>query len=272
MSDIDFSKIYSFSKLGLFKTCPQQYYFNYLDPEVAPRKKEFMKPRDYKTRGSAVHDAITLFYHLPPKKRTFEKLKECLKKSWFAEKDPHKSMPLGKIGGFRDINHERETYKESLIFLKNFFEMVDKEPNFFFLPTENIKNSFCDYQEMITPIEENISISGKFDRVDKIDNDSLRVIDFKTSRNNNSDYFQLEFYKLLAELNFKKRVSTVSFYYLRNKKIKDFNVKKVEKKEIKDKVLKKVNKIRNTKEFNPNPSRLCNHCDFKEICPVFKKS
>ena len=69
MADSDFSKVYSVSKLELFEKCKKHYYFNYLDPEIAPIKKQFLKPRDYKTKGSAVHGAITLYYHLPKEKR-----------------------------------------------------------------------------------------------------------------------------------------------------------------------------------------------------------
>ncbi len=268
MSDINFSKIFSFSKLKLFDKCKKQYYFNYLDKEIAPIKKELKKPRDYKTKGSAVHDAITLFYYLPEKERTFKNLKECLKKAWFSEKNPDKKPPLGELGGFSDLNHERKTYKESLELLGNFFKMSDSNPSLFLLPTEKIKDSFCDYEDLITSLNNNFSISGKFDRIDKLEDNSLKIIDFKTSKNN-QDFFQLKFYKLLAELNFKKKVKKVAFYYLRNKKIKKFDVSDTGKQKIKKGVLSKIRKIKSSKKFPPQPSRLCDYCDFREVCPVF---
>jgi hypothetical protein len=125
----DFSKIYSYSKLELFNKCQQQYYFNYLDPVIAPIKKQFIKPRDYKTKGSAVHGAITLFYYLPFKARTFDNLKKCLKQAWFSEVDPEKKAPLGSLGGFKDIDHERKTYLDSLKLLSNFFKIEKKDPS-----------------------------------------------------------------------------------------------------------------------------------------------
>jgi len=269
MADYDFSKIYSYSKLELFDKCKQQYYFNYLDPEIAPIKKQFLKPRDYNTKGSAVHNAITLFYYLPKKERTFENLKKCLKKSWFSEKDIFKKPPLDKLGGFRNLNHERKTYRESLELLLNFFNLEKEEPNLFFIPAKTIKDSFSDYEKMIKPLDKSSFISGKFDRIDKLNNNKLRVVDFKTGRNG-SNFFQLEFYKLLAELNFNKEVSQVSFYCLFSSRIKDFDVSKIRIKDIKEKVLERIGKIREAKKFPPNPNRLCNYCDFKEICPAFK--
>jgi len=269
MGKIDFSKIYSYSKLELFNKCKQQYYFNYLDPVIAPIKKQFIKSRDYKTKGSAVHGAITLFYYLPVQARTFDNLKKCLKQAWFSEIDPEKEPPLAEVGGFKDINHERETYLDSLKLLSNFFKIEKKKPSLFYTPIKNIRYSFEDYEKMIKPIDSQHSISGKFDRIDKIENNGLEIIDFKTGKTRNG-ISQLEFYKLLAELNFNKKISKVSYYYLNDKKIKSFDVSQVDNNKIKNKILEKINIIEKTEKFSPSPSRLCNHCDFKEICPVFK--
>lgn len=265
MKDHDFSKIYSVSKLELFEKCKKQYYFNYLDPEIAPIKKELVKPRDYKTKGSAVHGAITLFYHLKEKERTSKNLKKCLEEAWFSEKDICKKPPLGDLGGFKDIDHERNVYRECLNMLSNFLETEKNAPNLFYVPTKNIRESFSDYEEMIKPINKDILISGKFDRIDKLDNNNLMVVDFKTGKSENG-FFQLEFYKLLAELNFDKRVDKTSYYNLKNRKIKSFDVSNVNIENIKDKILDKVSNIKKEKEFKPNKSRLCSHCDFKEIC------
>lgn len=268
MSSTDFSKIYSYSKLELFEKCKKQYYFNYLDPEVAPIKKQFLRPRDYNTKGQAVHGAITLFYYLPCSKRTFGNLKRCLKKAWYAEKDASKKPPLGEIGGFSDLEHERRTYKESLESLYNFFNLEKQNPDLFFVPVKTIKDSFEDYEKMIRPINTKFLISGKFDRIDRLPNGNLEVIDFKTGKNS-SGFFQLEFYKFLAELNFEKRVDMASFYYLSRNKIKRRDVSSLNSKDIKEKILEKIRVINKTKDFSPSVGRLCFHCDFMEICPAF---
>lgn len=265
----DFSKVYSYSKLGLFEKCKKRYHFNYLDPEIAPIKKQFIKPRDYKTLGQAVHGAITLFYHLPEKERTFDNLKKGLSEAWFSEIEPKQKPPLGEAGGFKNLEHERKVYFDALKLLQNFFSLGDINPDLFYLPTRNIKDSFDDYESLITPFTGEFFISGKFDRIDKLKDGALKIIDFKTGKEN-QDKFQLDFYKLLAELNFAVPVKTLSFYYLGNGKIEEFNVLDIREDEIKDKVLKKIETIEGTKEFPPEPNKLCDHCDFKEICPIFK--
>ncbi|OGZ27408.1 MAG: hypothetical protein A2365_02955 [Candidatus Nealsonbacteria bacterium RIFOXYB1_FULL_40_15] len=264
----DYSKVYSFSKLDTFDKCKQQYSFNYLDPDISPIRKQFFKPRDYTTKGQAVHGAITLFYYYPNKKRTFSNLKKCLKKAWYSEKDASKPPPLGEVGGFKDLLHERKSYKESLILLRNFFNLESQNPNLFYVPVRNIRESFEDYEKMIQPIGGKYLISGKFDRIDETEGGGLKVIDFKTGKSKSSP-FQLEVYKLLAEMNFGRKVEQASFYYLFNKKIKDVNIKGIKSKDIRNKIMEKIKEINKTKEFPAKPGRFCSHCDFREICYAF---
>ncbi|MBU3942582.1 PD-(D/E)XK nuclease family protein [Patescibacteria group bacterium] len=264
----DYSKVYSHSKLDLFKKCKKGFYFNYLDPVIAPIKKQFCKPRDYKTKGSAVHGAITLFYYLPKKKRNFEGLKKCLKEAWFSELDIYRQAPLGLLGGFRDIEHEREVYGDALRQLQNFLEIEeDMKPSLFYNPVKTIRQSFEDYERMIQPLKKKLFISGKFDRIDELENGNLRIVDFKTGKSKNG-IEQLELYKLLAEMNFGKRVDEVSYYYLNDGKIKSYDVANVDIKDIKNKILDKIDVIQKNKVFNTTRTRLCDHCDFKEICPA----
>ncbi|KPJ70473.1 hypothetical protein AMJ51_01750, partial [Microgenomates bacterium DG_75] len=117
---------------------------------------------------------------------------------------------------------------------------------------------------------DNYDISGKFDLITK-DNDGLHVIDFKTSKKEEMDPFQLDFYQLLAELNFDQPVKKASFYFLKSGKKKSFKVKK-EAEEIKNDVLSRIEKIKKTKDFKPKPSKLCQYCLFTSFCPAKKKA
>ncbi len=264
----DYSKVYSHSKLDLFKKCKKQFHFNYLDPVIAPIKKQFCKPRDYKTKGSAVHGAITLFYYLPKRKRNFEGLKQCLKEAWFSELDIYRQAPLGLLGGFRDIEHEREAYGDALRQLQNFLEIEEKmKPALFYNPVKTIRQSFEDYERMIQPIHKKLFISGKFDRIDELKNGNLRIVDFKTGKSK-TGIEQLELYKLLAEMNFGRKVDEVSYHYLNDGKIKSYDVANVDIKDIKNKILDKIDVIQKNKVFNTTRTRLCDHCDFQEICPA----
>lgn len=100
---VDYSKIYSPSKLDMFAKCPKSYYFYYLDPIYSQMENELKRqPQNiwkFHTLGKAVHNAITLFYHLPLEERTEERLLKNLKETWLSEAQWNKKPPLGKGGG-----------------------------------------------------------------------------------------------------------------------------------------------------------------------------
>jgi CRISPR/Cas system-associated exonuclease Cas4 (RecB family) len=273
MKDIDFSKIYSVSRLNLFDQCPKAYHFSYLDPVYSKMKAKLRKDPDnifpFNTLGRAVHDALTLFFHLE-KEKDLKNLKDQFKLAWRAEAMPNKLPPPGKWGGFSSLEEERQYYKDGLSMLVNFYKNFDLSFDIFYLPTKNVLKSIEDYKKLIKPISKNYDISGKFDLVVKL-KDSLGIVDFKTGKSEEKDSFQLRFYKLLAELNFEKSVDKASFYYLKTGNIKEFKLKHISKSAVKDEVLEKIKTINETKEFEPRPSKLCKYCMFKNFCPAKTK-
>jgi len=268
---VDYSKIYSPSKLEMFFKCPKSYHFYYLDPIYSSMKGELKRqPQNiwkFHTLGKAVHNAITLFYHLPLEQRTEEFLKEQLKETWISEVQWNKKPPLGKWGGFKTIEEERAFYRQAILMLKNFFKMAEIEPQIEYLPTKDLERSIEDYFNLITSLNKDYDISGKFDLIIGGENSSLHVIDFKTSEREDADDFQLRFYKVLAEANFKKPVKKASLYFLKTSNKKEFDLEKEETEGIKEEILEKIKQIKATKEFKTRPSKLCKFCLFKNFCP-----
>lgn len=273
-NNLDFSKIYSFSKLDLFVKCPQLYFFSNISPIYSKMKNKLKNyPANifsFNTIGKAVHNAITLYYHLSLKERTSKNLHKCLEQSWFSEAMRFKKMPLGKWGGFKNIEEERIAFKDALIMLSNFQKITDTNFEIEFLPTDDLKNSINDYKALIKPLNEKYDISGKFDLVGN-KSGLLNIIDFKTSKREDVNEFQLRFYKLLAELNFKKPVKSTSFYFLRTGSIKEINIEKTNTEDIKKEVLQSIEKINSTKNFTQNVTKLCKFCIYKTFCPENKK-
>ena len=271
---INYSKIYSPSKLNLFAQCPQEYFFSYIDPVKVKMKADLKKMPKYiypfHTLGKAVHNAITLYYYLPLSQRTEENLMKKLEEAWVSEARWNKKPPLLKWGGFESLERERGVYREAIKMLKNFLKMAEENPTVHYLPTEDFRHSIKDYQDLIIPLNENYDISGKFDLITKNENGSLHIIDFKTAKKEETDPFQLDFYQLLAELNFDQPVEKASFFFLRSGKKKSFKVKK-KAEEIKDDILSRIEKIKRTEEFKPKPSKLCQYCLFAGFCPAKKE-
>jgi len=270
---IDYSKIYSPSKLSMFSQCPKSYHFYYLDPIYSQMKNDLKKLPDniwsFHTLGKAVHNAITLFYHSPPEQRTKEQLKEHLKETWLSEVIWNKKPPLGKWGGFETLEKERESYRQALQMLDNFIELAEIEPEIEYLPTNDFRRSIDDYKNLITTLNEDFAISGKFDLIVK-DDGFLHILDFKTGKKEDNDHFQLKFYKALAEEKFKKPVKKASFYFLRTCNKKEFDLQE-ETERIKEEILEKINQIKLTKNFEPKPDKLCKFCLFKTFCPEKEK-
>jgi len=267
---VDYSKIYSVSKLGMFFECPKSYHFHYLDP-VYSRMKSELKSRPeniwkFHTLGKAVHNAITIFYHSPPEQRTEERLKEYLKGTWQSEVMWNKKPPLEKWGGFETIEEERDSYREAILMLKNFFGIAELEPEIEYLPTRDLRRSMDDYLNLITPLNQDFDISGKFDLITRVNDDSLHIVDFKTGKRKDDD-FQLRFYKVLAEENFKKPVKKASYYFLKLGNKREFDLEEGETESIKEEILRKINQIKATDSFKPKPSKLCKYCLFKTFCP-----
>jgi putative RecB family exonuclease len=271
--DIDFAKIYSYSKLKLFDQCAKAYHFTYVDPVYVRMKGKLRREPEniwpFQTVGKAVHDAITLFLHLPEKRKTKRRLKGRLKLAWQSEAMRRKKPPLGKWGGFKSLEEERVYYKEALKMLLNFYYIFEIKGKIKFLPTGNLLQSIEDYKKLVKPLNSDYDISGRFDLVLE-GKRGLEVVDFKTGKREKKDSFQLDFYRLLGEMNFLKKVRKTSFYYLRSGNVEEFKGDG-EIGEIRDKVLGKIEKIRNEKEFKTKPSKLCAYCLYRNYCPAKKE-
>ncbi len=271
---VDYSKIYSPSRLDAFDKCPKAYHFTYLDPIYSKMKYELKKQPEniwnFQTMGKAIHNAITLFYHSPVGERTRESLKQYLSQTWQSEVMWNKKMPLGKWGGFASLEEEREFYRQALEMLSNFLKIGDPEPEIEYLPTSDFSHSINDYLSLITPLYDDISVSGKFDLITRNDDGSLNIVDFKTGKKEDENQFQLRFYKLLVETKFEKPVKKASFFFLKTGNIKDSAIEQ-DVEIIKEEVLDKINKIKKTEEFITKPGPLCKFCLFKAFCPEKEK-
>lgn len=270
--DIDYSKIYSPSKIEMFERCPKSYHFYYLDPIYSKMKTDLKKMPEnifsFYTLGRAVHNAITLFFHVSEDDRTWENLKNILKDTWTSEFQWNKKPPLGEWGGFKTLNEEKQAYSQALSMLKNFFAIQPKNLKIEYLPTPDLRHSIQDYQKLIKPLTESFYISGKFDLITQNEDETLQIIDFKTGKKEDNNSFQLKFYKVLAEANFQKPINKASFYFLKSGNIKEFDLINQTAEDLKKEIVEKIDLINRTKDFEPKPSKLCKFCLFKNFCPA----
>ena len=112
-------------------------------------------------------------------------------------------------------------------------------------------------------------IKGAIDRVDRLADGSLEIIDYKTGNPKEkleyTDKRQLILYKIFLEEFLNVKVSLLSYYYLEGTYKTSFVAKDKDIEKLRLEVLEEIVQIRQG-NFPPNPTELCKYCDFRGIC------
>ncbi len=247
------------SKINIYLNCKKQYYFEYLDPEIAKIKKQLKKKKPEMELGSFIHDSLTLFFKEPIEKRNWANMAEILKQVW--------QGPRGESYGFKTIEQERDFYNQALKMLKWFIKNENIKPDIFALPVSPPGKSFDDY--ITISFDTDLDLGGKIDRIDKLPNGNLEIIDYKTGKEKD-DNLQLLIYVFLAEKIFEKRVEKVKYIYLKTGNCPSITPEIIDKEKAKEKIITIANEIKIEKDWQPNVSRLCDYCDYIAFCPAKK--
>lgn len=181
----------SYSQLDCFGTCPLKYKYRYLQniPTVMPSVVNF---------GTSIHDTLKDFYeslkkHQPKENDDlFHHLKRIYEKNWIAK-------------GYENRTMQEEQKRIGLQMLKRFYE---KEKDVLQIPA---------FLEKPFTIKINdIVLTGRIDRIDRLSDGTYEVIDYKTgSAEKKLDKdLQLSIYALACKEDLKIKVSKLSFYFL----------------------------------------------------------
>ena len=112
------------------------------------------------------------------------------------------------------------------------------------------------------------TVRGVIDRIDKTKN-GIKLIDYKTGQPKSDLSFeekeQLLIYQLAAKDVFREEVTGLAFYYLDDNSEAEFIGSTSELGKIKEKMIKTINDIKKG-QFPARPSKLCQWCDFFDIC------
>lgn len=232
----------SYTGLRDFLRCPRAYYLKnrYRNPKTGYRIQIASASM---TLGALVHDAIK-WYLQTNRLASKEDVNKKFRNHWLKYR--------GKRGGFKSREEEGEFGKRGLKMLDNFLANVS-----------TLESNLPAYNFLKFRLDEKIILNGKLDFLGELPDGSLHVVDFKTGRQDEEDRIQLHTYAILAESNFQKRVSRISYWYLdRDSSPKEAVLDSLEDKLewLKDKCKQIEQAIKENQWICKEGENLCNEC------------
>jgi putative RecB family exonuclease len=244
------------SRAGDFMQCPLLYRFRVVDrlPEA---------PSPAAVRGTVVHAVLERLFDLPRGDRTLEAARGLLPEQWGRVREE-----APELAALFDGDAEAVTAwlagAEAL--LAKWFQLED--------PTRLEPADRELYVE--TTLDDGLMLRGYVDRVDVAPDGRIRVVDYKTGRAPRESYegkalFQMKFYALCLWRLRGTVPSMLQLVYLGSGEILRYEPEEADllATERKVKALwSAIARAAETGDWRASPSRLCDWCDHKPLCPA----
>lgn len=240
------------SRVSEFTNCPQLYKYRSIDKLPEP-------PSIDAERGTLVHTILhDLFESIAPQ-RTLANAVSLIQSRW-------NSQVASKPELLNFVTNEKEWFDRVSSLLTTYFILENPES---FEPT---------YREvhLESDLSENLYLHGYVDRLDVAVTGEVRIIDYKTGKAPKSGWeekalFQLRVYALLYYKNHRVVPKLLRLIYLGDGKLVEstptlHQLESTEKKLFQ--IAQEINDAISTDIWKPKPSRLCDWCFFKSICPA----
>jgi putative RecB family exonuclease len=245
------------SRAADFKTCPLLYRFRCVD-----RLPESRSP--VATRGTLVHAVLEALFDLPAAERTLAAAHALLPAAWqrVLEEDP----AVGELFGAEDGAAFDEWLASAGELLANYFALEDPariEP--------------AAREQLIEVVVDGLRLRGYVDRLDVTPAGDVRVVDYKTGATPREAFeakalFQMKFYALVLWRTRGVVPRQLRLMYLADTDTLTYCPEAEELARFERTVLAiwaAIRRAMQTGDFRPSPSRLCEWCDHKALCPAF---
>ena len=250
---------FSYSKMGMYKECPQKYKFRYV--HMLPEQ-----PKYYFAFGSAMHAVME--YIFDPTRPAFPSLQEALQ---FFDVTWNKTSFEQK--GYASAEKELAGYAEGRHIIESYYA---KNAASFVHPLSVEMKSTLDI--------DGLNLISILDRMDYLGDGKIKILDYKTGKTVQREPDQLYMYQKVVENSptilklvqtkdpavKEVRVEQLSFYHLPT--LHEMTFDRAPDKEIFafwQKVLSITDNIR-AGHFEPTPGEnQCRWCDYRNLCPVF---
>ncbi len=231
------------SKIQTYEECPLQFKFQHVLRVPTPSKPYFGV-------GTAIHIVAENMTKMQKEgKVPTEKIAlEILDKQW-------------DTSSYRNQRtKETQDKDKSKEMVKTYLEWAEKNPN-----------TPVDVESKFKIKLNNVTISGKIDRVDMTPDGEYEVIDFKTgyaykTKNTIKEDVQMNIYALGTEKLYGKLPKKTSLFYIKDNKLVPHFIEEEKLNEFKKSLSGKIESIFN-EEFDAKPEfRKCGRCDYASIC------
>lgn len=241
----------SVSKTKTFLDCAAKYKFSYI--EKLPRKDW-----EFHTFGKFCHSVLEDFHQA------------------YLE---HNSQELLSVEMSKAFKKALIEYKEKMTpeMKKECWTIIDKYLRLVTTAKKNnlTANVIAVEKKFDFNVTENLVLNGMIDRIQIDDDNVIHVADYKTTKNKKylkNDWFQLLTYAYVIVTEdpsiTKVRASYIllrhDFEYITT----EFDIAEIM--TIKDKYIEYARQMNTEKDFKPNPTALCNYCDYLNLCPEGK--
>lgn len=242
----------SYSKLSLFEKCPRAYKISYIDRVPS-------KPRPFFSFGTCIHEVFERLYAPDGSFAgrvflTLDDVLQLLDRVW----ENHRT-------GYSDSAME-ETYKQNAVrqislFYKRF---IMGRP---IVPAHAIESYF----EL--PIGKHVVMTGFIDRIDRLEDGSFEILDYKTESTQRSQADvhadkQLSTYYWAVTRSLGLPVSRLSLFMLQFDEKIETHRSENDLLALENHVDEVGQKIVNETQFLPKKNKFCRSCDHLETCPL----
>lgn len=240
------------SSISTFQQCPLRFKFNKIDGLTEP-------PTQHTLLGNFVHEILESVYLMPAESRTLESARIIAKEKWDSSfADGAKSLRV----------NERDFRWKAWWCVENLWKVEDPK---------TVELSGIEHQ--VLGDCDGVTVKGFIDRFETLQDGTLLIGDYKTGKvpyaNFLSDKFtQLYIYAVMLDTMGVGKASKVSLIYLASPEVFTREVSSEaihETKVLLRSTHEKITRCCESEEFEAKPSKLCNWCHFKKICPAWVK-
>lgn len=242
----------SYSQIDTFNICPMHYKAKYILKIPVPQTSA-------QSFGTSMHAALRDFYKTITKgaKPEIKNLLTFFKNNWVNE-------------GYYSREHERQSFLRGEEVLKSFLKQNFDSKN------TPISLEYSFQFRIQGEAGQNLKVAGKIDRIDKLKDGSIEILDYKTGtnlpdENKLKDNLQLTVYALAATevkdpiLSKKPEEVILSLHFLESGKKFTIRKTKEELAEAKERLLEIASDISKS-DFLCSGSSLCATCEYKMLC------